>query len=38
MHKGTVLTQKFMKGEILSESEYETVKSTADVYKKGSTT
>ena len=34
MHKGTVLTQKFMKGEILSESEYETVKSTADVYRK----
>ena len=34
MHKGTVLTQKFMKGEILSESEYGDVKSTADVYRK----
>ena len=34
MHKGTFLTQKYMKGEVLSERELETVKSTAEVYRK----
>lgn len=34
MHKGTLLTQKYLKGELLSESELDTVKATAEVYRK----
>ncbi|WP_334018440.1 transposase [Alteromonas sp. S015] len=34
MHKGTELTQKYLKGEILSDIEYKAVKSTAEVYRK----
>lgn len=34
MHRGTILTRKYMKGELLSDSELETVKSTAEVYRK----
>ncbi|WP_394220653.1 transposase [Alteromonas gracilis] len=34
MHKGTLLTQKYLKGELVSESELKTIKSTAEVYRK----
>lgn len=34
MHRGTILTRKYMKGELLNDSELETVKSTAEVYRK----
>ncbi|MFZ8200590.1 transposase [Alteromonas portus] len=34
MHRGTILTRKYMKGELLSDSELETVKSTTEVYRK----
>jgi len=34
MHKGTVLTRKYLKGELVSESEFETIKSIAEVYRK----
>lgn len=34
MHKGTLLTQKYMKGELLSEVELRTVKNSAEVYRK----
>ena len=34
MHKGTLLTQKYLKGELLSDSELDTVKVTAEVYRK----
>lgn len=34
MHKGTLLTQKYMKGELLSDSEFDAVKTTAEVYRK----
>ena len=34
MHKGTLLTQKYMKGELLRDSELDAVKATAEVYRK----
>ena len=34
MHKGTLLTQKYLKGELLSDSELDTVRVTAEVYRK----
>ena len=34
MHRGTLLTQRYIKGEPLSDSELETIKITAEVYRK----
>lgn len=34
MHKGTLLTRKYLRGESLSESELKTIQSTAEIYRR----
>ena len=34
MHKGTLLTRKYLKGDSVNESELKTIKNTAEVYRK----
>lgn len=34
MHKGTLLTRKYLKGESVSESELKTIQNTAEIYRK----
>ena len=34
IHRGTLLTQRYLKGEVLSDIEIKAVKETADIYRK----